>query len=358
MNRLVLIGNGFDMAHGLKTSYADFINWYWEEWGKRLMRISDNIISDEFCSFKLNDLGIRDWYLVRDWYYKKRSMDAQEFIQKVRMDAQLCDFEYKSTFFERINLDIETKGWADIENIYYRFLTMVLENTIIQDLRDFEKLNWQLYVLMDYLIKYLKLEEKKEILYLDIIKEKIYRPVERREITVGIPFDFSWDNLNIENVLLLNFNYTTTPEMYLADNSTVNYIHGKIDDPQSVIFGYGDELDENYKKLKEQNDSECMRHVKSIRYLEHDNYRRMLMFIESAPFQVVIMGHSCGNSDRTLLNTIFEHPNCVSIKPYYYQKDEWTDNYSELAININRNFNNPKLMRNKVVNKTYTEPLT
>ena len=26
MNRLVIIGNGFDMAHGLKTSYKDFIN--------------------------------------------------------------------------------------------------------------------------------------------------------------------------------------------------------------------------------------------------------------------------------------------------------------------------------------------
>ena len=29
MNRLIIIGNGFDMAHGLKTSYMDFINWYW-----------------------------------------------------------------------------------------------------------------------------------------------------------------------------------------------------------------------------------------------------------------------------------------------------------------------------------------
>lgn len=27
MNRLILIGNGFDIAHGLKTSCADFINW-------------------------------------------------------------------------------------------------------------------------------------------------------------------------------------------------------------------------------------------------------------------------------------------------------------------------------------------
>ena len=31
MNRLVIIGNGFDIAHGLKTSYVDFINWYWEQ---------------------------------------------------------------------------------------------------------------------------------------------------------------------------------------------------------------------------------------------------------------------------------------------------------------------------------------
>ena len=29
MNRLVLIGNGFDLAHELPTSYKDFFNWYW-----------------------------------------------------------------------------------------------------------------------------------------------------------------------------------------------------------------------------------------------------------------------------------------------------------------------------------------
>lgn len=321
------------------------------------MRISDNIISDEFCSFKMNDIGIRDWYLVRDWYYKKRSMDAKEYIQRVKQDTQLCDFEYKSTFFKNINLDVETKGWVDIENIYYSFLTMVLDNAYIPDLRDFEKLNWQLYVLKEHLIEYLKIEKKKEIPFVGKIKEKIYCPVERREIAVDIPFNFSCNDLNVENVLLLNFNYTNTPEMYMADNSAVNYIHGKIDDPQSVIFGYGDELDQNYKRLLEEKNVECMRYVKSIRYLEHDNYRHMLEFIESAPFQVVIMGHSCGNSDRTLLNTIFEHRNCVSIKPYYYQKDDKTDNYSELTININRNFNNPKLMRDRVVCKDYCEPL-
>ncbi|MBE7661152.1 AbiH family protein [Tenacibaculum finnmarkense] len=30
-NLIVIIGNGFDLAHGLKTSYNDFANYYLEE---------------------------------------------------------------------------------------------------------------------------------------------------------------------------------------------------------------------------------------------------------------------------------------------------------------------------------------
>ncbi len=81
----------------------------------------------------------------------------------------------------------------------------------------------------------------------------------------------------------------------------------------------------------------------------------MLQFIESAPFQVYIMGHSCGNSDRTLLNTLFEHKNCVSIKPFYHIDKDGKDNYMEIVQNIARNFTDMKLMRDRVVNKTYTE---
>lgn len=31
MNRLILLGNGFDLAHNLKTSYNDFIKWYFKK---------------------------------------------------------------------------------------------------------------------------------------------------------------------------------------------------------------------------------------------------------------------------------------------------------------------------------------
>ena len=240
----------------------------------------------------------------------------------------------------------------DIENIYYEIL--VREKSFGDR---YKILNNQLDFLRGKLIEYLLEIEKSDFTLIESIKEKIYSPIKRCEVSVRYRYKTE-DFFTLSNIMMLNFNYTSTPEIYLDGEATINYIHGKLDNPQSVIFGYGDELDENYKRLKEQNDSECMRHVKSIRYLEHDNYRRMLEFIESDSFQVVIMGHSCGNSDRTLLNTIFEHRNCVSIKPYYYQKDDKTDNYSELTININRNFNDPKLMRDRVVCKDYCEPLT
>jgi len=31
MNRIILIGNGFDLAHDLKTKYENFIDWLWED---------------------------------------------------------------------------------------------------------------------------------------------------------------------------------------------------------------------------------------------------------------------------------------------------------------------------------------
>ncbi len=117
-------------------------------------------------------------------------------------------------------------------------------------------------------------------------------------------------------------------------------------------------MDKDYQALKNLNDNGCLCNMKTIKYLETDNYRNALAFMDSAPFQVYIMGHSCGNSDRTLLNTLFEHKNCISIKPYYYVKEDGSDNYLDIIQNISRNFTDMKLMRDRVVNKTYCEPLT
>lgn len=331
MNRIVLIGNGFDLAHGLKTSYKDFIDWYLKE--------------------KEDTSGILYKSMIR--YYDL----YVTYMSKKQIEECMREF---CVFFNTIRKRVGTTGWVDVEKEYYVLLLQLafLKSDKSQKLNP-KILNIQMDHLKDMLIEYLKMEEQKEVEVIHSIKDKLFRPIKRNEIIVEILN--SSDNRNTENympdnVMLLNFNYTKTARKYVAPES-VNHIHGCLDNPESVIFGYGDELDSEFEKLKDLNDNECLRNVKSIRYLEADKYRKMLEFIESGPFQICIMGHSCGNSDRTLLNTLFEHKNCISIKPYYYKKEEGADNYLELVQNICRNFTDMKLMRDRVVNKKFCEPL-
>ena len=67
--------------------------------------------------------------------------------------------------------------------------------------------------------------------------------------------------------MLLNFNYTKTADLYLENKYFIlNHIHGDLLAPETVIFGYGDESDDEYKKLQKINDNEYLRHIKTNRY--------------------------------------------------------------------------------------------
>lgn len=166
----------------------------------------------------------------------------------------------------------------------------------------------------------------------------------------------------------LNFNYTSTIDVYLKKmkepfedrffgEAYQIQIHGRLNDEINKInFGFGDEMDDDYKLIEKLDDNEYLKNFKSFQYLQNQNYKHLLDFIDSEKFQVYIMGHSCGLSDRTLLNTVFEHNNCRSIKVFYYKNGDY-DNYTEIIQNISRHFNKKSLMRSKIVNKTLCQPM-
>ena len=403
MNRLVLIGNGFDLAHGLKTSYEDFIYWYWKRRITGLYDVRSTTSDDTLCTLEI--IG-EDWSI----YYFQHSMlinnsDGKTLYQYLNKYKNKFVIRH-TTFFSNIHKSIETKGWVDIENEYYKLLEhFSIEN---YSAKEIEKLNNQLRYLQKLLTDYLTTINKQDIPFVESIKKKIYGHIKASDIAIEatsiLKEHIEWCNnqnedywekqcynydINAitsgdihdvekfkkdsslctnyprlymlpERIMLVNFNYTKTAMEYLEQNKDIFsliHIHGVIEKPESVIFGYGDDFDDKYKKLQNIGDNECLANIKTIKYQESDNYRQVLAFIESAPFQVYIMGHSCGNSDRTLLNTLFEHKNCISIKPYFYLKECGTDSYIELIQNISRNFTNMKLMRDRVVNKMYCEPL-
>ena len=69
-------------------------------------------------------------------------------------------------------------------------------------------------------------------------------------------------------------------------------------------------------------------------------------------FEVYIMGHSLGLSDRTMLNRIFEDDNCKEIKIFYHQKNEKDDDFTEKTYEISRHFRNKSKMRKVIKDKT------
>lgn len=356
MNRLVIIGNGFDIAHGLKTSYMDFINWYWEQKLFALLTEHTPVSKDCLCELRIiNTKEYTSWStffflnsvrnpITGEWKYP-----ISEIIDAIKENTSNFSVIF-SRFFSTIIKSIEARGWVDIENDYYQLLKDCVDNP--QCGYTVAELNDQLSYLQTKLVEYLK-----------TLTTDNYRKDLQDEINDFFKLeDFATERIrkvkddlrtmpNPVHVMLLSFNYTGTAKKYGDSNSTHNYIHGELDDPEHIIFGYGDELDKNYQDILDRNDNELLKNVKSVKYLETRHYRKLLEFLMSAPFQVLIMGHSCGNSDRTLLNTVFEHENCVSIKPYYHIWDDGRDNYLDIVQNISRNFTNMKLFRDRVVNK-------
>ena len=411
MNRIILIGNGFDLAHNLPTKYEQFIIWYWEQWESVLRKSEKDEVNDSICSFGIasDDKSIKDFI---ERFSELRTLKGLDFIKTLRTITTFIIKECR--FLSDINKSIETKRWVDIEDVYYRLLKMSADSPKKYNFNA-ESLNKQLCFLQTKLIEYLSRISIDDKMKNNHIHRIIYGPIKYKDISVSetdklilhykkwmtctdsewimrlglygfksdqmvnineyrkhniVPDDWTTNYVNIQacpelflypdNIMLLNFNYTDTAKLYLPipkPGFEINHIHGELSKPESVIFGYGDELDENYKKISNLNDNEYLNNFKSFKYLESDRYRKALQFMDAAPYQVYIMGHSCGNSDRTLLNTLFEHRNCVSIKPYYF-KDGDKDNYLDIVQNISRSFNDKKLMRDRVVNKTFCEPFS
>ena len=418
MNRIILIGNGFDLAHGIPTSYQSFINFLWEK------------IITEIYTCKTGECFENDDISIDKVPFKM--MGGNSFISlKENLNNHRSTMVFKNTFFETITQKSYIQNWVDIENEYYSILKDLYKKpmskySINQLNEDFEKIT---NYLKDYLInveeKFKSQLGKKD--FLEKIGSKIYSSFKLKDFNeqsinskVGIEFEKIEKDINYlqadkigfeelsddkkriitkigykeskiklrelllsnlaseyfdlmpEHILFLNFNYTSTEDLYKSDehydqfglNYTTpyssNHIHGslKLTDNNPIIFGFGDEIDEEYKALEDLNDNRYLANIKSMKYLESDNYKKLLEYLNSSSYQIFLFGHSCGISDRTLLNTLFEHKNCVSIKPFYYQINPVKDDYSEIVRNISRNFNNKVSMRDKVVNKKYCESLS
>ena len=336
-NKLIIIGNGFDLAHGLNTSYKNFLDWYMCK------------MYNEFC--KNNYYGdplieVTNAHNTNPYNLGKYPETSLEVLDFLKSNANYS-VKYKSNFFNRIIGLFHENNWVDVERFYFRLLKGFFSNS---DENFRVKAVLSLNKDFDFLIK--QLGE-----YIKKINMEILEVVKLKADNTSSSFNKIFYNTS-DKIKVLNFNYTETVQLQkYANDDDIIYIHGRVADEEvnPIIFGYGDESDPVYQNIEDSGENLYLEHIKSFGYFKTGNYNKLLSYIDSAPYIVYIVGHSCGLSDRVLLNEIFEHSNCQKIDIFYHIKKDGSDNFKEITQEISRHFkpHNKNIMRRKILDKNY-----
>jgi len=343
MNRLILIGNGFDLAHNLKTSYCDFLTDY-----------LSNCINTFFEKYVSIDplLEIRQKYTGSNYRFDNKctSKDALRLLEDLKNHSYV-NVVIKSKFLidtiERLN----EINWVDMENDYFDQLLLLKDSKNHYDFIKVKTLNEEFDFLKRKLEEYLhRVQNESSDKYLNEYSNIFREKIKGDEIVIRQVPDQA-----PRRILMLNFNYTNTLEKYMETCSktiptSINYIHGELMSKSNpIIFGFGDEFNKNYLEFEDLRNKELLRHIKSFGYFKTSNYHKLMRFIGTSHFQVYILGHSLGLSDRTMLRQIFEHDKCLSIKIFYHQLTGTRDDYTDKTFDISSHFTDKGMMRKKIV---------
>ena len=254
---------------------------------------------------------------------------------------------YKNKFLEILEKRKKLLNWVDIEELYFSILKNCKEryrqSENVYEIYTVEQLNKEFSDIKTQLSEFLKTRNSK------LSDDNKYRENLNKDIVVKLKKTISEDKP--DKILLLNFNYTETISELYKDipsyNVTHIQIHGRIKDIENpMIFGYGDEIAKDSADIEELNENAFLENVKSIKYVETENYSNLLKFIKEAEYEVFVFGHSCGNSDRTLLKALFENEHCDKIRCFYF-----VDNYNKTIDNIYRKFEDKTEFREKIAKK-------
>lgn len=382
MNRLVLIGNGYDIAAGIKTSYEDFLVDYFKSSLSRIT-VANSIYNDDLIEIQnLNDN-------LNEKIFKSHLAAIKCIVTLLKSSILNINFKEKARFKadgfkiqrEKIVVTIKSKllqkllfkqNWRDIESFYFEELLLIFNNNeqsfmkfktddktndIDKKTKSIKELNKEFEELKEKLIDYI-IKVSNDVIH----SKKTPPPSSYKKVNEDLndeTFDryFNNDerkntNKEIKDIMLVNFNYTPTLGQHHLHGSLKderihgNHIHGTRDVRDSIIFGYGDDSHPSYSKIEQCGNDEYLKNIKSFHYPKSRAYIDLMNFVEADQFEVQIIGHSLGLSDRVLLKSIFENHNCKLIKIYHRgNKKDMIHKYMALS----RHCDDKASMRRKIL---------
>jgi len=322
MKNLIIIGNGFDKAHNMKTSYNEFIedlfSKYFED-KNSYPNILNSTTLDNLAALKH---AVKEEHRIREKDHGIGIKDTPfpyRSSKIVTSSRENSIFQFSNKFIEYLLYSVDRNNWCDIEYKYFEELMRYCNTTY-----DLSKMHEDFNVVKKYLSDYLINQEKK------IKKVKGY--VHFFRLVAGL-------SNSDKDTLILNFNYTKTIEkLYEKDviKCSTIHIHGELKNEENpMIFGYAANQNE-VDTLLSQNNNEFLKNIKKYSYKRTEKEKTLNNFLNSSnseDIDVFILGHSCGLSDNWILSKIFNHESIRSINIFYHEK---FDNYYEVQVNIDR----------------------
>ena len=391
MNDIIILGNGFDLAHGLATGYKDYV---------RAMLIDS--LREKINRLEYQDSPFRIPECPEIYRTPSDEVNLSFLHYGYELENELLINLYRDTakyhkyslpdLISHIIEDFENKGWVDLEGTYFSLLTRILAQEKFDQARVIA-LNEQMESLRKSLCQYLnKVTPTEPSDYINghfiSIREGYMMMAERRlkqnretlrtsdKQAIDTPERSNDQNDALEivrglaGITVLTFNYTDTCEALYKDALTIKavdlplhladylpaegipptfiHIHGSLKEGD-IVLGYGDETTDEFRELEDANDNELTQYFKSFYYMQNSRYRQFFEVLERGPFRLHLMGHSCGLSDCVLLSSIFNHPNLEDVRIYYHDRGKDGNDYFQLCQNISRHFQDKHAMRLKIL---------
>jgi hypothetical protein len=255
---LLIVGNGFDLNLGLKTSYADFIA------SEQFLEICN---SNNFAKYLKSKIDIQRWVDIENeipQYLSGNFIDRDAVIDRESPFGESCIIingkkiaVYEAREFLTNNLKQFKTEYKEIKNTLVSYLQTQVISANLDNYKDTEAY---------YLLSKVK---------------------------------------NLGNLYVLNFNYTSSIEKLIRFMKVdaifginILHIHGSIED-DGIVFGIQDEIN---SKIKESLSEYPYVYKSSSIYLQ--SYGINKLFEQCV--HIIFFGYSLGETDSSYFNDFFE----------------------------------------------------
>lgn len=278
MNRLIIVGNGFDLSHGIKSRFIDFLDDYKNDVVDSFVKKfeSRNLIGQNTF---FEDTLLKINYQSNSPSLTEQMSEITTFKDLIQLLQTFRCLEVKSHLLQKfINKINGGENWVDIESLYFKTLYTYSEN-VEYDKTKIQLFNQQFEFIKNGFIEYLKVQLKQ---FEQIIEKP--RGVDFIKDYKNVFYDGFNHSISGDKIMFLNFNYTDILKKHIERHNVktplVNYIHGEIDEPKNpIIMGFGDEHDDKFKTWESNDNQELFRNIKSINYFKTPNYQQLYSFL-------------------------------------------------------------------------------